>query len=190
MLPAGSVSALVFANRFVSVAVMLMAGTVSSALTPFLSRMIAERDWSGCRRTLRTWSRGMAAISLPLAVLLILGAQPLVRVTLQHGAFGPKDTAVVTSVLAMYAIQIPFYVVSRVFYRFIVAMRRTDLILYCGVLNLALDVVLNVLLMRWMGVAGIALATSLWTVSTLAFLFFWAKRLLRSADTAQQETCV
>jgi putative peptidoglycan lipid II flippase len=190
MLPAGSVAALVFANRFVSVVVMLMAGALSSALTPYLSRMIAERDWSGCRRTLRTWSQGMAAISLSLAVLLILGAQPLVRVTLQHGAFGPKDTAVVTSVLAMYAIQIPFYVVSRVFYRFIVAMRRTDLILYCGVLNLALDVVLNVLLMRWMGVAGIALATSLWTVSTLAFLFFWAKRLLRSADTAQQETCV
>lgn len=190
MLPAGSVSALVFANRFVSVVVMLMAGAVSSALTPYLSRMIAERDWPGCRRSLRTWSRAMAAVSLPLAVALILSAQPLVRVTLQHGAFGPKDTAVVTSVLAMYAIQIPFYVVSRVFYRFIVAMRRTDLILYCGVLNLALDVILNLLLMRWMGVAGIALATSLWTVSTLAFLFFWAKRLLLTADTAQQETCV
>jgi putative peptidoglycan lipid II flippase len=188
MLPAGSVSALVFANRFVSVVVMLMAGAVSSALTPFLSRMVAERDWAACRRTLRTWSQGMAAVSLPLAGLLILGALPLVRVTLQHGAFGPKDTQVVASVLAMYAIQIPFYVVSRLFYRFIVAMRRTDLILYCGVLNLALDVVLNLLLMRWMGVAGIALATSLWTVSTLAFLFFWTKRLLRSADTAQQET--
>ncbi|HEY2417141.1 MAG TPA: lipid II flippase MurJ, partial [Steroidobacteraceae bacterium] len=166
MLPPGSVAALVFANRFVSVVVMLMAGAVSSAMTPYLSRMVAERDWPGCRRTLRTWSRALAAVSLPLAAFLILCAQPLVRVTLQHGAFGPKDTAVVTSVLAMYAIQIPFYVVSRVFYRFIVAMRRTDLILYCGVLNLALDVVLNLLLMRWMGVAGIALATSLWTVST------------------------
>jgi putative peptidoglycan lipid II flippase len=181
MLPAGSVSALVFANRFVSVAVTLMAGAVSSAVVPFFSTMIADRDWHGCRRTLRTWSRIMAMVSLPIAGLLIAGAQPLVRITLQHGAFGAKDTAVVASVLAMYAIQIPFFVVSRVFYRFVVAMRRTDLVLWCGIVNLALDVLLNLLLMRWLGVAGIALATSLWTVSTLGFLWYWAYRLLGRA---------
>jgi putative peptidoglycan lipid II flippase len=182
MLPAGSVSALVFANRFVSVVFMVLAGAVSSALTPYLSEMIAERDWRGCRRTLRTWARNMAVVSVPTAGLLIAGAQPLVRLTLQHGAFGARDTAVVKTVLAMYAIQIPFYVVSRVFYRFVLAMRRTDLIFYCGGLNLALDVVLNLILMRCMGVAGIALATSLWTVSTLAFLGYWAHRLLAAAE--------
>jgi putative peptidoglycan lipid II flippase len=169
----------------VSVAVTLMAGAVSSAVVPYFSSMIAERDWQGCRRTLRTWSRNMAAVSLPIAGLLILGARPLVRLTLQHVAFGAKDTAVVGSVLAMYAIQIPFFVVSRVFYRFVVAMRRTDLVLSCGLLNLVLDVVLNLLLMRWMGVAGIALATSLWTVSTLGFLWYWAYRLLGRAASGE-----
>jgi putative peptidoglycan lipid II flippase len=181
MLPAGSVSALVFANRFVSVAVTLMAGAVSSAVVPYFSSMIANGEWEGCRRSLRRWSRILAAVSVPIAGVLIAGAQPLVRLTLQHGAFGTKDTAVVASVLAMYAIQIPFFIVSRVFYRFVVAMRRTDLVLWCGIVNLVLDVVLNVVLMRWLGVAGIALATSLWTVSTLGFLWYWAYRLLRQA---------
>jgi putative peptidoglycan lipid II flippase len=68
-----------------------------------------------------------------------------------------------------------------VFYRFVVAMRRTDLVLWCGIVNLVLDVMLNVLLMRWLGVAGIALATSLWTESTLGFLWYWAYRLLGQA---------
>lgn len=181
MLPAGSVSALVFAGRFVSVAVTLLAGAVSTAVVPYFSTMIAERDWRGCRDTLRTWVRLTAVVSVPVAVLLIAGSRLLIRVTLQHGIFGPHDTAVVTPVLAMYAIQIPFFVVSRVFYRFLVAMRRTDLILYCGTLNLILDVVLNVVLMRWMGVAGIALATSLWTISTLAFLGYWSHRVLARA---------
>ena len=187
MLPAGSVSALVFANRFVSVVVTLMSGTLASVVTPHLSSMIAQRDWEQCRRTLRTWSRGMVIASVPIAMILIAGAQPLVRVTLQHGAFGAQDTAVVKSVLAMYAIQIPFFVVSRVYYRFVVAMRRTDIVLYCGLLNLALDVVLNLVLMRMMGVAGIALATSLWSMATLLFLWYWAKRLLDSADGDDEE---
>ena len=91
------------------------------------------------------------------------------------------ELAVVASVTAMYAIQIPFIVSSRVFYRFIIAMRRTDLALTCGMLNLILDVVLNLVLMRWMGVAGIALATSLWTVSTFLFLWYWSRRLLVKA---------
>ena len=188
MLPAGSVSALVFANRFVSVVVTLMAGAVASAVTPYFSVMVAERDWQGCRRTVRRWSLGLAGVSVPVAMLLMVGAEPLVRMTLEHGAFKAHDTAVVRSVLVMYAIQIPFFVVSRVFYRLIVAMRRTDLVLYCGVVNLALDVLLNVVLMRRMGVAGIALSTSLWSVSTLGFLWYWARKLIASADTHKQET--
>ncbi|MGA2167780.1 MAG: lipid II flippase MurJ [Terracidiphilus sp.] len=181
MLPAGSVSALVYANRFVSVALTLLAGAVATAVTPYFSRMIALRDWAGCRHTLRTWAGLTAAVSTPIAALLIAGSHFLIHIAFERGAFGPRDTAAVTPVLAMYALQIPFFVVSRVFYRFIVAMRRTDLVLYCGMLNLALDIVLNLILMRWLGVAGIALATSLWTVSTFLFLWYWTWRLLPAA---------
>src|ERR1035438_2796667 len=181
MLPAGSVSALVYANRFVGVVLTLLAGAVSTAVTPHFSRMIALGDWAGCRHTLRTWVRLTALVSAPIAVALIAGSRPLIRLTLQHGAFSPRDTAAVTPVLMMYAIQIPFFVCSRVFYRFLVALRRTDLIFYCGTLNLVLDIVLNLILMRWFGVAGIALATSLWTVSTFIFLWYWTWRLLPPA---------
>ncbi len=186
MLPAGSVSALVYANRCVSVVVTLLAGAVSSAVVPYFSTMVAQNDWAACRQTLRTWGWLTAFISTPIAVSLIAGSHLLIRVAFQHGAFGPEDTAVVTPVLAMYAIQIPFFVCSRVFYRFLVAMRRTDLIFYCGLLNLGLDIPLNMILMRRLGVAGIALATSLWTVSTFLFLWYWARKLLRERSEGAQ----
>ncbi|MGA9588042.1 MAG: polysaccharide biosynthesis C-terminal domain-containing protein, partial [Terracidiphilus sp.] len=60
--------------------------------------------------------------------------------------------------------------------------RRTDLVFYCGLLNLALDIVLNLFLMRWFGVAGIALATSLWSASTLIFLAYWSWKVLPKDD--------
>ena len=182
MLAAGSVSALVFAGRFVGVVVTLLAGAVSAAVVPYFSSMVAERDWQGCRKILRTWVRLTAVVSVPIAMALIAGSHVLIRVTLQHGVFGGADTSVVTPVLAMYAIQIPFFVVSRVFYRFLVAMRRMELIFYCGALNLGLDIVFNLVLMRWLGVAGIALATSLWTISTMVFLGYWSRRVLLAAE--------
>ena len=186
MLVAGSVSALVYANRFVSVVLALLAGAISTAIVPPVSRLIAHRDWHSCRAMLRTWVWYTAAVALPIAILLIACARPLVRIALQHGAFGPRDTVVVARVLAMFAIQIPFYAVSRVFYRFLVAMLRTDLVLYCGIINLTLDIILNLVLMRWYGVAGIALATSLWTVTTFLFLWYWAYRVLACAEAEVQ----
>ena len=181
MLPAGSVSALVFAGRFVGVAVTLLAGSIATAVAPHFSELAARGDWCACSASVRAWAVRAASVSIPLAVALIAGARPLVRLTLQHGAFAAKDTSVVAPTLAMYAIQIPFFVVSRVFYRLILAMRRTDLVFYCGAINLVLDVVLNLVFMRLMGVAGIALSTSLWTVSTFLLLWFWSHRLLAAA---------
>jgi putative peptidoglycan lipid II flippase len=181
-LVAGSISALVYASRFVSVVLALLAGAISTAIVPPISRSVANRDWQSCRAMLQTWVRNTAAIAVPIAILLIACARPLVRLSLQHGTFGPRDTAVVAGVLAMYAIQIPFFAASRVHYRFLIAMLRTDLVLYCGIINLVLDIVFNILLMRWFGVAGIALATSLWTVSTFIFLWYWASKVLARAE--------
>jgi putative peptidoglycan lipid II flippase len=73
-------------------------------------------------------------------------------------------------------------------------MLRTDLVLYCGVINLVLDIVLNLVLMRRYGVAGIALATSLWTVSTFIFLWYWTYKVLARAEasalTPKQEAAI
>jgi putative peptidoglycan lipid II flippase len=184
MLPAGSVSALAYAGRFVSVALALLAGAFSSAVTPFFSELVARGDWNGCRRTLRTWAWGSAGVAAAVAGGLIIGARGIVRLTFQHGAFSAQDTSSVSSVLVISALQIPLFVSSRVYYRFLVAMRRTDYVFYCGLLNLGLDVVLNVLLMPRFGVIGIALSTALWSVSTLLFLAYWSWRVLRGECAA------
>jgi putative peptidoglycan lipid II flippase len=177
-LPSGSVASLVYANRFVGVILSLMAGAVATAITPYFSELVAQQDWIHCRKTVNTWVFVTAVLSLPIAAALILGSYFLIQVTFQHGAFGPQDTASVARVQAMYALQLPFYVVSRVYYRYLLAIRKSSVILACGALNLVLDIVLNILCMRWYGVAGIALATSLWSISTFFFLGFWTYRFL------------
>ncbi len=177
-LRSGSVATLAYASRFTGVAMTLAGGALATAITPYFAGMVAKREWNGCRHTLNTYARLAAVASVPLVLAMILGSRWMIRLAFQHGAFHAGDTAAVAPVQAMYAIQLPFFVVSRVYYRYLLAIRRSRLILACGGLNLALDVVLNLVLMRWMGVAGIALATSLWMVSTLVFLAYWSYKLL------------
>lgn len=183
----GSVATLAYANRFVSVIVTLMAGAVATAITPYFSQLVARREWKRCQHKVNTWVAITAAISIPIAASLILGSHSLIRLAFQHGSFAAEDTTSVARVQTMYALQLPFYVVSRVFYRYLSAIRKSSVILVCGVLNLLLDVVLNIVCMHWYGVAGIALATSLWTIATFLFLGFWTYWFLHQSRIPERE---
>jgi putative peptidoglycan lipid II flippase len=189
-LPAGSIAALAYAGRFVGVVLALLGAAVSSVLTPRFSEMVAGAAWAQCGRMMRAWAWASGGVAAAASLAMITCSSTLIRMTLQHGMFGMRDSGAVSGVLVMYALQIPFFVASRVFYRFLVAVRRTEIILYCGIVNLVLDVCLNLLLMRWLGVAGIALATSMWAVSTFVFLWYWSRRVLAEVSCSDGDAPV
>ena len=61
----------------------------------------------------------------------------------------------------------PFYIFGILLARFVSVMCGNSFLLYVAILNLILNVVMNILLMKIMGVAGIALSTAIvYSVST------------------------
>ncbi len=184
-LAVGSVAALNWGSRFSAVAMTILGSAVATSITPYLAQRVAERDWAGCRQLLRQHTLRAAAVTLPVAALLLFASRPLIALAFQHGAFRAQDTHLVAAIQSAFALQIPLYVVSRIFYRFLLVLQRSHLVLACGLLNLLLDIVFNLALMRSFGVVGIAFATSLWMLSTFLFLAFWARRLLHQAERAE-----
>lgn len=174
----GSVAALAYGNRMVSVVVGLTATSLSAAVIPYFSEMVAQRNWETCRLTLRTYSRMLLLVMTPICVLLIAFSPVLVRLLFQRGAFSARDTVVVSRVQAMYALQIPFYAAGLLYVRMLTALRRNDLVMISAGISLALDVLLNLICMKFLGVAGIALSTSLFYAASLLFAFLMARRLL------------
>jgi putative peptidoglycan lipid II flippase len=151
---------------------------LSTAMLPYFSRMVAANDWAGCRHTIKRYSVLVVSTTVPFTLLLILFSRPLVQLLFQRGAFTAADTALVSSVQTCYAIQIPFYVLSMIFVRFISAIHRNDVLLYASAINLGMDVVLNLVFMRIWNVAGIALATSIMYVVSFLMVSLWTVRFL------------
>jgi putative peptidoglycan lipid II flippase len=177
----GSVAALAYGNRIVSVVVGLTATSLSAAVIPHFSEMVGAQNWKACQHTLRTYTRLLLATMIPISALLIVTSNIIVRHLFQHGAFSAQDTAVVSRVQAMYALQIPFYAAGLLYVRMLTAMRRNDLVMISAGINLILDIVLNLICIRLLGVAGIALATSLFFIGSMSFAFVMASRLLSRA---------
>jgi putative peptidoglycan lipid II flippase len=105
----------------------------------------------------------------------------LVRVLFERGAFGADDTAQVTLIQQMYLIQIPFVMVGILGGRLLIAMSKMYLLSIMAVINLAVVVVGNLVLMRWLGVSGIALATSIMYIVSAAMIWVLVNRSLGAA---------
>lgn len=178
MLGSGSVAALSYGSKVPAGLLAIGAMALSTATLPYFSHMAAVNDWQGCRHTLKRYSMFVLSVTVPITIILILFSKPLVRALFQRGAFTSMDTDLVSHVQAFYCIQIPFYVLCMLFVRFISAVRRNDLLMYASAINLIVDIVMNLLLMKRWGVAGIALSTSIVAFVSLFFLSACSIRLL------------
>jgi putative peptidoglycan lipid II flippase len=170
MLPGGgSVAALSYASKAIGLVVALGAAPLGAAVLPYFAKMVAQSDWDGCWHTLKRYSALVALVTVPITIFLMVFSKPLIRLIFQRGAFSGADTDLVSWVQICYAPQIPFYICGLLFIRFLSSIRRNDVLMYGAAITLVLDIVLNLVLMRVWGVAGIALSSSI--VYMVSFLF-------------------
>ncbi|HEY6351154.1 MAG TPA: lipid II flippase MurJ [Candidatus Angelobacter sp.] len=184
MLKGGSVAALNYGNKIINVVTSLSSAALYSAVLPYFSQMVARKDWSSCRRTLKVYSFLVLAATIPMTAILILVSRPLVQLLYQRGAFTPADTAVVSEVQVFFSLMIPAYTWAVLFVRLISSLHRNDVLVYATIMSATLNVVLNIVCMRRWGVAGIALSTSLVYTISCTFLAFSALRLLHREESA------
>jgi putative peptidoglycan lipid II flippase len=192
MLPSGSVAALAYGNRVINAVLSVAVLALSTATLPYFAQMVAAKDWAGCRHTLKRYSVLVVAATVPFTLLVIAFSRPIVKLLFQRGAFTAADTELVSSVQICYAVQIPFFVCSILFVRFITAVRRNDVLMYASGINLVLDVILNLVLMRVWHAAGIALSTSIMYGISFLMISLWTVRFLSqeryTIPVAQAET--
>jgi putative peptidoglycan lipid II flippase len=161
MLPAGSVAALSYGNKVIGFLLSILTTTLATLLTPYFSKRLdgtaPDRVWKGLGQLLLVIIPSAVLLSLVVSVF----ALPLVRVIFYRGVFTSEDVRVVAGVQSWLALQMPFYIGSVVLVRFIAALQKNWIIPYVAVCNVVLNITLNFLLMKRMGVEGIALSTSL-----------------------------
>ena len=176
MLGSGSVAVLNYGNRLISVPIGIGTTALGTAVIPYFSVMVARNDWDGIRHTLKRYFGLIFGAAIPLTITLVIGAEPLVRIMYQRGAFTTQDTHLVAQVLALLALQLPFYTASILLVRLVSAMLANHILMIANIISIFLNVGLNYLFMKKLGVAGIALSTScVYLVSFLFLLFSWRR---------------
>jgi len=175
-LPAGSVSALNYANRIFGVVTSVFVVSLVTAVFPKLSRQNANRNVRSIKKTTRASLGMVALLVLPMSAALICFAEPLVRLLFARGAFDDTAVRLTAESLVFYSIGLIFYsfrdVLNNVFY----SMQEAKVPTINSVLAVVLNVIMNLALIGPMAHKGLALATSLSSVITVIMLMVSLRR--------------
>jgi putative peptidoglycan lipid II flippase len=183
----GSVASLSYGVKIPAAVLGLVGVALTATTLPHYATFVAGRRFKEMGASLRKHAIWLASAGFAIAVPLALLSLPLVRLLFEHGSFVPADTARVARIQALYAFQIPGFLVGMVAARCLNALGRDRLILAVSGLNFVLNVAGNWVLLRWIGVPGIALSTAVVYTVSATLLLLLCRRAVRQEALRDQK---
>lgn len=112
---------------------------------------------------------------VPAVVGMVLFAQPIVTILFRRGAFDADSVALTAYALSFYAIGMIGWGITDVSLRAFYAFQNTKTPTILAIVGVAVNIVLNLVLSRYIGIGGLALATSI-AALTVSFLMLLGLR--------------
>ncbi|MHB0976392.1 MAG: murein biosynthesis integral membrane protein MurJ [Candidatus Aquicultorales bacterium] len=161
----GGVTGFQYAWQFFQLPFGIFAVSIITAIFPELSEQASSGDMNSFKKTVSLGIRSLGIIMLPLSVLLIVFAQPLIQVALEYGKFDSKATLITSGMLFYFAFGVYFYAILMFVIRAFYALQDTMTPMKVNAAAVSVNIALNYILVYFMGVTGLALA------QTLTFVF-------------------
>lgn len=178
----GAVSWLGYAFRVMYLPIGLFGVSIAAAALPVVSRHAARDDPDGIRETVSRALRLMLMVNIPATVGLIALGGPIVELIFERGSFTPADTAATADALLYYAPGLAGYSAVRIAVPCFYALGNSLTPMYVSLSAVALNIVLNLILVEVMGYRGLALGTSIAALANAATLLALLRPRLNGLD--------
>ncbi len=173
----GSVSWLYFSDRLVELPLGIFAIAIATVILPSLSRKHADKSTEEFSATLDWALRLVLLVGLPAALALSVLAQPLLVTLFQHGEFSAQSVLQTSLSLRAYAFGLLAFMFIKVLAPGYFARMDTATPVKYGIIAMASNMVLNLVLVFPFAHVGLALATSLSAFLNAGLLFYGLYRL-------------
>jgi putative peptidoglycan lipid II flippase len=171
-LPDGSFTFLAMADRLNQLPLGIIGIALGTAILPSLSRHIATDDPKSAQRLQSNAIELAMLLTVPAAVALFVTGSAFTRAFYTGGEFTLADAMATGAVVSALVVGLPAYVLVKVLVPNYFARKDTKTPVYTALASLVLNVALNFALVPVMGVAGLALASSIsaWGNSLLLYI--------------------
>ncbi len=169
-LPFGSISFLYYGDRLYQFPLGVFAIAMQTAIFPALSASFAKNDIAEVGRAFNFASSLMFFIIIPSSVGLILLKNRLVQLIYMHGVFNALDAQKTAGVLLFFIIGLWASALLKTVVPVFYSMKDTKTPVNAAILSLIVNIIFAVALMQFIGVYGLALASSISLIFNYLFL--------------------
>jgi len=181
----GPVSWLNYAFRLMYLPIGLLGVSIATASLPRISQYAALDDLPALRATVARSLRLIFMLNVPAMAGLLVLAHPIVAVIFEHGKFKAEDTEATTLALQYYAPGLLGYSAVKIAAPSFYALKESRTPVLVGALTVAVNIVLNVTLVKWIGFKGLALGTGLAALFNSGMLLWILRRRLGGLEGRQ-----
>lgn len=167
----GGISALNYANRLNLFIQQTFVLSISTVLYPTISKMAAENNIKGLKRSLREAVNSTSILVIPASIGAIVFSEPIVRVLFMRGAFDQIALELSSSALMFYSVGMMGFGLREILSRAFYSLQDTHTPMVNASLGIILNIILNIILSKFLGIGGLALATSIAGLFTTFLLF-------------------
>ncbi len=160
-LGAGSIGVYSLGSKVAIFITGIIGAALTSVVLPRFSALFSQGNVDECRRDLTFFIFIGTALTIPAGLVLFAFCDDVVRIIFRGDMMSMQGASEVGRVAIFGAIQLPFFVSHALFIKFLNAYQKGKFVVVAAALGLILNIVLNIVLMRAIGVAGLALATTL-----------------------------
>jgi putative peptidoglycan lipid II flippase len=183
-LPAGSISAMNFALTVSQVPLGLIIAPVAAPIFSRLAQHHAEHRRTEFSQLALYGIRWLTLLVLPATAVLVILHAPLLRAIYEHGRFGHRSFTLTAHIFLCAISALPAQALTAYLQQVSYAAQNSKRPARSSLIAITVNIVGNIVLVRWAGVYGLVLATSLASWVNLALLLI--PSYARSAWRAQR----
>jgi len=152
----GGISALSYANTLTGFIIGIFVLSITTVIYPTISKLASESKIEPLVKVLSQGIISIAVFVIPATVGFILFSEPIVRLLYGRGEFSNDAVSLTAQSLSFYSIGIMAVGLRELFARVYYAFHET-----LAAIGMIINIVLNIILSRVLGIGGLALATSI-----------------------------
>lgn len=167
----GGISALNYADRLNSFILSTVVMSISVVIYPVMAKAAADKRHDDFKKVISESTILISLLLIPSTVGAIIFATPLIKLLFERGAFDSQAITLTSSALLFYSIGMLGIGLREILSRAFYSMQDTKIPVRNAAIGMILDIILNVILSRYLGIGGLALATSIAATITTVMLF-------------------
>jgi len=155
-LPEGSISALNFADKLNGVVYGIFSSSISAVIYPYLSRFFSSEKKEEFKKYLVLSINSLILIMVPITAAVLVLSREIVQFVYERGAFDSRSTYLTSGALMFFSLGYLGYAVREILSRTFYSIQDTLTPMKNGILAVAINIVLNIVLVKYLKHRGLA----------------------------------